>query len=211
MRGATRIPAGCAGGLDISIHAPHAGCDETKDDLSAFASVFQSTHPMRGATIRYGSLPFPPAFQSTHPMRGATVYKVNTTVASGISIHAPHAGCDKLTHAVADFRDDFNPRTPYGVRLRHQSRWYRLRHFNPRTPCGVRPTAVVVSMIIPIFQSTHPMRGATRHRKTILLIYQISIHAPHAGCDVDTTAIYLRLSEISIHAPHAGCDNPSHA
>ena len=28
MRGATRIPAGCAGGLDISIHAPHAGCEQ---------------------------------------------------------------------------------------------------------------------------------------------------------------------------------------
>ena len=33
----------------------------------------------------------------------------------------------------------------------------------------------------------------------------ISIHAPHAGCDCNS-AMSLCYDSISIHAPHAGCD-----
>ena len=33
------------------------------------------------------------------------------------------------------------------------------------------------------FQSTHPLRGATRHLFPSLQIFLISIHAPLAGCD----------------------------
>ena len=79
-----------------------------------------------------------------------------------ISIHAPRAGCD-----VADIR-------------------FRLHahNFNPRTPCGVRPHLEgIVPSHISIFQSTHPVRGATvqdgrKGRRGV-----ISIHAPRAGCD----------------------------
>ena len=80
-----------------------------------------------------------------------------------------------------------------------------------------------------IFQSTHPMRGATRPCPACLLLSQdfnprtpcgvrhckhhhhplftdISIHAPHAGCDSTAHKLELRAIRISIHAPHAGCD-----
>ena len=33
-------------------------------------------------------------FQSTHPMRGATLVFGRAAGRNGISIHAPHAGCD---------------------------------------------------------------------------------------------------------------------
>ena len=56
-------------------------------------------------------------------------------------------------------------------------------NFNPRTPHGVR-------------------RPAERRR---LLSQQISIHAPHTGCDSDIP-IGHNLFNISIHAPHTGCD-----
>ena len=36
--------------LTISIHAPHAGCDAWCSDTIEKAKLFQSTHPMRGAT-----------------------------------------------------------------------------------------------------------------------------------------------------------------
>ena len=60
-----------------------------------------------------------------------------------------------------NFYDDFNPRTPGGVRL--YTRLYLLlpRHFNPRTPGGVRLVGVLVLMLALIFQSTHPGWGAT--------------------------------------------------
>ena len=57
----------------ISIHAPHAGSDQTREMLSG-GPQFQSTLPMRGATgtpLTLGILAG--LFQSTLPMRGATV------------------------------------------------------------------------------------------------------------------------------------------
>ena len=167
---------------------------------------FQSTHPMRGATkimvkgCKYDE------FQSTHPMRGATDGLISAFEFLGISIHAPHAGCDNTESRNRCTRKHFNPRTPCGVRqhllgrqLRpgiisihapHAGCDYRKKHiyfyfeisihaphagcdstcsstawtriyFNPRTPCGVRQRAMPSLRSPMIFQSTHPMRGAT--------------------------------------------------
>ena len=78
-----------------------------------------------------------------------------------ISIHAPHAGCDKPDHNDRQRHDDFNPRTPCGVRPAiggMKTRFINISihaphagcddvqfgvqwaegYFNPRTPCGVR-------------------------------------------------------------------------
>ena len=78
-----------------------------------------------------------------------------------ISIHAPLAGCD------------------------HSSRGNRalLPHFKPRTPCGVRQQSCFSGATTSEFQSTHPLRGATRCPGAIPAAQQISIHAPLAGCD----------------------------
>ena len=59
----------------ISIHAPHTG-----RDVIAFLQIvrelaFQSTRPIRGATIRYRAKQVSPlVFQSTRPIRGATTH-----------------------------------------------------------------------------------------------------------------------------------------
>ena len=81
--------------MKISIHASHAGCDTTMTKLEKEIEKFQSTHPMRDATIteqnqrlpekdfnpripcgmrQYSRHIFsqPIGFQSTHPMRDAT-------------------------------------------------------------------------------------------------------------------------------------------
>ena len=58
---------------------------------------------------------------------------------------------------------DFNPRTPCGVRPSGSASLKNpCRYFNPRTPCGVRPEPVSLTRGNGIFQSTHPLRGATR-------------------------------------------------
>ena len=198
-------------GNAISIHAPRAGCDYLRKSSPPKTDViFQSTHPVRGATItfsekcvdkqdfnprtpcgvrrsfRKSSVPRPPKFQSTHPVRGATP----------IAAHTVGKPCD------------FNPRTPCGVRL-HLFRRGRLflqisihapragcdfddfpRFFNrhaisihaPRAGCD----CIVCDRCIGDwqFQSTHPVRGATRCKvRTVQLDHTISIHAPRAGCD----------------------------
>ena len=50
------------------------------------------------------------------------------------------------------------------------------------------------------------MRGATRGSFEERILHNISIHAPHAGCDYITRKDNMTGMPISIHAPHAGCD-----
>ena len=56
-----------------------------------------------------------------------------------------------------------------------------------------------------LFQSTHPVRGATKVNYLHVDHLCISIHAPRAGCDSKSPS-NRRNVLISIHAPRAGCD-----
>ncbi len=213
----------------ISIHAPRAGCDGDRDPQPPLA-VFISIHAPRAGcdfsvSLSGGS---EVVFQSTHPVRGATKAlsgEVNVVV---ISIHAPRAGCDPLRLSGGQKGINFNPRTPCGVRLasvvglpsssvfqsthpvrgatsfvldgreilhisihapragcdgRICGRPAQLRDFNPRTPCGVRHLHRWNRTRRVIFQSTHPVRGATALEDVFGFDIMISIHAPRAGCD----------------------------
>ena len=123
-------------------------------------------------------------FQSTHPVRGATVSRRKLISWLMISIHAPRAGCDW--------------QAPYGTKAR--------RYFNPRTPCGVRLACASPPLRRRKFQSTHPVRGATKPPANNLGFSFISIHAPRAGCDLNGFPAIPGHFRISIHAPRAGCD-----
>ena len=162
MRGATFAEKRCTTRHTISIHAPHAGCDRCARSGSKQRFLFQSTHPMRGATAANFAILSKPS----------------------ISIHAPHAGCDMRKRGTFDYRKNFNPRTPCGVRPKVRGgAGHRGTHFNPRTPCGVRPRPQSIKDKCSVFQSTHPMRGATSKIVPVVAFLPISIHAPHAGCD----------------------------
>ena len=146
-------------------------------------------------------------FQSTHPLRGATLDIAIAHTFAYISIHAPLAGCDNT--GAASF--------------------FNHAHFNPRTPCGVRRNGSAKQQTKTIFQSTHPLRGATRRPLLSFPLIHISIHAPLAGCDeypypqrplplefqsthplrgaTVTTLCVKAIAIISIHAPLAGCDD----
>ena len=102
----------------ISIHAPRAGCDTACQASYSWSDIFQSTHPVRGATVLPEGRKAPEEFQSTHPVRGATLMRRSRLAeeqlfqsthpvrgatgsdcgagpADVISIHAPRAGCDQ--------------------------------------------------------------------------------------------------------------------
>ena len=150
--------------VQISIHAPRAGCDKCITNTCPGTHIhFNPRTPCgvrRPAVITVIRLST--EFQSTHPVRGAT-------------------------HTLPDlvfWSFYFNPRTPCGVRRRAaRLRRAPLVYFNPRTPCGVRRRLIQHGLPPDLFQSTHPVRGATcnlrvgKHRRAI------SIHAPRAGCD----------------------------
>ena len=153
-----------------------------------YSILFQSTHPLRGATPAPAQRDIQPRFQSTHPLRGATRLCMVYGMPTWISIHAPPAGCDKkiLSRWIHLFISIHAP--PAGCDLCVAQFGNLAQNFNPRTPCGVRRLSDCINKTILVFQSTHPLRGATfyivRIRGKIPLI---SIHAPPAGCDrVDT-------------------------
>ena len=145
----------------ISIHAPLTGCDSyivisqyimlnfnprtpygmrrNSLDVCFWEVIFQSTHPLRDATVMEFVVLKSIRFQSTHPLRDAT----------------------KLKGAHIINYDDFNPRTPYGMRQRGQPYANYSRNFNPRTPYGMRPAGRKQNGGEHIFQSTHPLRDAT--------------------------------------------------
>ena len=176
-------PPRLPGASPLSIHAPLAGCDHPGPAIVNSFSEFQSTHPLRGAT---------------------SVILIISRLLQ-ISIHAPLAGCDGSTMSLGGDAGDFNPRTPCGVRQTFRRYIAEIPNFNPRTPCGVRPLRGSGSSQSQRFQSTHPLRGATRGNQDAPAAAGISIHAPLAGCDyIHPARRYCIL--ISIHAPLAGCD-----
>ena len=187
----------------VSIHAPHAGRDRLCLARLLEPELFQSTRPMRGATLRFTmlrrwSLCFNPRapcgarhmmakwrtafkmFQSTRPMRGATEAWDRNRVGQRVSIHAPHAGRDSRPLSTARTSGCFNPRAPCGARPVLYRRIGRQREF----------------------QSTRPMRGATHILGIRGRNLCVSIHAPHAGRD---TGCPVPADAIDGFNPRAPC------
>ena len=75
--------------------------------------LFQSTHPVKGATVVYAVCAvFAALFQSTHPVKGATdpffLFRIVTT----ISIHAPCEGCDYSSSGISARYAEFQSTHP---------------------------------------------------------------------------------------------------
>ena len=138
-------------------------------------------------------------------MRGATAVGLAATLLARISIHAPRAGSDAPAHLLQQPDFYFNPRSPCGERPSPHMRRFRPRYFNPRSPCGERRDMQPTDTLIDTFQSTLPVRGATRATRRPRNGVRISIHAPRAGSDA-RGIFHKGDTLISIHAPRAGSD-----
>ena len=183
------------------------GVRQAKVREQEFEIIFQSTHPMRGATdIAFNMLPNAIDFNPRTPCGVRLASVIVMIFCAPISIHAPHAGCDPTFFGVSSIQTLFQSTHPMRgathARLnifldtvisihaphagcdktRHRETPYAL-HFNPRTPCGVRRIDNIHTWDDWSFQSTHPMRGATYSPARSRAWLAISIHAPHAGCD----------------------------
>ena len=145
---------------------------------------FQSTHPLRGATlsttIRKTSLSHfnprtPCGVRRLYPHADCAGRDFNPRTPCGVRPQArkwynwliefqsthPLRGATGITHKSGEHIKHFNPRTPCGVRHNSGSRPARRGNFNPRTPCGVRLQPCFCIFKLFAFQSTHPLRGAT--------------------------------------------------
>ena len=74
----------------------------------------------------------------------------------------------------------------------------------PHTGSDFLKDGVVIAYIV--FQSTLPIRGATKRSPKSENGGLISIHAPHTGSDDNPQGVW-DVIEISIHAPHTGSDS----
>ena len=158
--------------------------------MASISLSFQSTHPVRGATIGSASdQAKEETFQSTHPVRGATGDAAAVAPGGFISIHAPREGCDRCRPGGfgADFISIHAPREGCDRNSQGQGAGGLISIHAPREGCdpldGAEIQPVQISIHAPRegcdreeaerrlwalkFQSTHPVRGAT----LILLTY----------------------------------------
>ena len=148
------------------------------------ADEFQSTRPVRGATVlvwlclllvrisihapragRDNSIRLrpasPPRFQSTRPVRGATLPEHDLAALVPISIHAPRAGRDHAA-PVGHNRPGISIHAPRAGRdICLPCALNLSAYFNPRAPCGARLKDNLLAETAELFQSTRPVRGAT--------------------------------------------------
>ena len=183
LRGATHRTAIALGRNHISIHTPLAGSDSLMPSC-IIAWLFQSTLPLRGATHteRNGSLLT--LFQSTLPLRGATVALRRDGV----------------------IQEHFNPHSPCGERLQQILDKANALLISIHTPlAGSDFSWAEWTPNTTLFQSTLPLRGATRTpTRSRRRGRYFNPHSPcgerrglSGSCDGDS---------ISIHTPLAGSD-----
>ena len=146
----------------ISIHAPLAGCDFCSFYILQYFLVFQSTHPLRGATLlglrtKTGTLHFNPrtpcGVRHQDGRAPAADRHFNPRTPWGVRRRAARAGCDRRPISIHAPLAGCDPFADFGKAA--------AGNFNPRTPCGVRPKAGREQTMEIKFQSTHPLRGAT--------------------------------------------------
>ena len=205
MRGATHRPCSTCANSQISIRAPHAGCNWTmsrsmrtrfryfnscthtgcnlaEPTPSNTGNTFQFMHPIRGATTAietaWGDLPF----QLVHPMRGATSPSLYISSPFLYFNSCTPCGVQQYVALMTDLIWDFNSCTPCGVQRRNLPTMHYISNFNSCTPCGVQ-------------------RGFLPFCSIRI---SISIHAPHEGCNTRENCLRLAFLDISIHAPYAG-------
>ena len=168
--------------MDFNPRAP-CGARRIATISSRVSLIFQSTRPVRGATVLFSRHPMSESFQSTRPVRGATHSRFSSIQWRFISIHAPRAGRDTLDKIGS----------------------LHISHFNPRAPCGARQHKVANQSNGSVISIHAPRAGRDLTPATAGIINEISIHAPRAGRD--PPRYYDKLFDvISIHAPRAGRD-----
>ena len=148
--------------------------------------MFQSTLPVRGATIKTFCGGFPVGVSihapragsdfsgticcvsgkgvSIHaPRAGSDNSRMSRYINVGVSIHAPRAGSDQLvSHSRIELTVSIHaPRAGSDLTLRTWT--MPLYGFNPRSPCGERHPDSEYPNVVEVFQSTLPVRGATCH------------------------------------------------
>ena len=172
--------------------------------------MFQSTRPVRGATGTRRVV--------IHKISGVSIHAPRTgrdgnvyvyAVVFGVSIHAPRTGRD-----VADLRKTrtarsrFNPRAPYGARRADRRQCGGAIGFQSTRPVRGATKWIGKKVLIGKFQSTRPVRGATRRGWRYRHYHVVSIHAPRTGRDTAYCGTDPVRQEFQSTRPVRGATSP---
>ena len=97
---------------NISIHAAREGGDFWEWQADCRQVRFQSTPPVKAATVQARTRGQDKVFQSTPPVKAATSRKLFQRLLALISIHAAREGGDGEVRDGIRSRANFNPRRP---------------------------------------------------------------------------------------------------
>ena len=138
-------------------------------------------------------------------MRGATPRAAYA--AEGSFYFNPRAPCGarRVRAVQREGGRDFNPRAPCGARPSPKSVGVDMYPFQSTRPMRGATAEVYGCTVEEKFQSTRPMRGATLVRAPYHVQDGFQSTRPMRGATVDAYLVLLGL-RISIHAPHAGRD-----
>ena len=131
----------------VSIHAPLAGRDDRAGRRRNRPNGFNPRAPCGARRDQHGLCRQQRRFNPRAPCGARPTGEVMEGTANAVSIHAPLAGRDARSR-----------------RSKHRSD----TRFNPRAPCGARQTDRRSSPKPLRFQSTRPLRGATRFTRITL-------------------------------------------
>ena len=215
---------------EISIHTPHAGSDSPAPSASAAASAFQSTLPMRGATMAPSFRRLFFVFQSTLPMRGATGAVIAASIFLGdfnphspcgerparppprrpgrvISIHTPHAGSDDTADLFVGIAGAISIHTPHAGSDVRQCKQLIKRRISIHTPHAGSDFRLGSAQGHP--QDFNPHSPCGERRDTAENIIFRNDFNPHSPCGERRVSITFTMQDtgISIHTPHAGSDS----
>ena len=195
--------------IPVSIHAPRAGRDLKPFVMDGDSRCFNPRAPCGARLETACHRMYNEAFQSTRPVRGAT-RRAALAGAVRCSFN-PRAPCGARPHPTAATYTStgFNPRAPCGARQWGLYTVVNKKGFNPRAPCGARRRGTWAISEEDKFQSTRPVRGATRPEYDSVQSEFVSIHAPRAGRDMIICSLWGRLGWFQSTRPVRGATRHS--
>ena len=176
----------CPFAQNISIHASRMGCDLFAVKESNEGYVFQSTHPVWDATCNPSYYFAVFIFQSTHPVWDATASAA--VLDAPVAFQSTHPVWDAtiVTVSTVGVFQYFNPRIPYGMRLRQATGLDTMTVFQSTHPVW-DATYIVLCPVCQNFYFNPRIPYGMRHvaRRDAWFVIVISIHASRMGCDCE--------------------------
>ena len=130
-----------------------------------------------------GGTPHACQFQSTHPVWDATGRLLKDVITLRVSIHASRMGCDIASVAEAAALTVSIHASRMGCDKHNNNNMDDITSFNPRIPYGMRLKLSAAVGFVETFQSTHPVWDATSQLLGNRRLWIVSIHASRMGCD----------------------------